>query len=379
MSGQSYGGPGLEGLGDDASLSRRIFAIHDQLRDLVAGIRRISVAIFDAGTGVLRTFIGSTDGQDPLTCYECVMADVPSLAELAGSGEARVIDGLWELAGSPSEHTRRLLAAGYRSSFTVPLYDRDRFLGFVFFDSDEPRAFPEPVRTRLAVYSQLLSLLVAHDRATIHTLRGAVRTALQFSRFRDEETGTHLARVAHYARLSARGLEPDRRPDDEFIEYLFQFAPLHDLGKIAIPDHILLKRGPLDDGEMAIMKTHVTQGADLVDTMVREFDLATVHHIGMLRNLILYHHENYDGSGYLAGLAGEEIPLEARIVKVADTFDALTTARSYKPAWPLDEAFAHLQEHSARLYDPRCVQVMLENRDTVEAIRSQFREPDDAG
>ena len=226
------------------------------------------------------------------------------------------------------------------------------------------------------MYGQLLSLLVAHDRATIHTLRGAVRTALQFSRFRDEETAAHLARVAHYARLSARGLPRARRPDDEFIEYLFQFAPLHDLGKIAIPDHILLKHGRLTDAEMAIMKTHVTQGADLVDTMVHEFELGSVYHIAMLRNLILYHHENYDGSGYLAGLAGEDIPLEARIIKVADALDALSTSRPYKPAWSLDDALAHLESNSGSLYDPACVRVMLDHRDTVERIHLQFREPD---
>ena len=108
--------------------------------------------------------------------------------------------------------------------------------------------------------------------------------------------------------------------------------------------------------------------------MVREFDLGTVHHIDMLRNLILYHHENYDGSGYLEGRAGSDIPLEARILKVADTLDALTTARPYKQAWELDDAFAHLEANSGTLFDPTCVQVLRRHHEEVLAIRDRFRE-----
>jgi len=364
-------GPGL----DQTTLGRRVVAMHAQLRELGPRVARIAIAVHDEATGVLRTFVDSTDGGSPLTCYERPLAQVPSLLAVAGSRRPRLIDDLDVLAASDSEHATALRRAGYRSSYTVPLFGGEHLLGFVFLDSTEPGGFDTALRERIGVYAELLATLIAHDRASIHTLRGAVRTALRFSRLRDEETGEHVMRVGHYARLIARGLPPARRPDDEFIEYLFDFAPLHDLGKIGIPDHVLLKPGRLDAAEQALMRTHVSVGAGLIDTMVREFGLDTVHHVSMLRNVILYHHENHDGSGYPHGLSGEGIPLEARITKVADTFDALTTVRPYKPAWGLDEAQAFLREQAGRLFDPDCVAALLASPAQVATIRERFREP----
>jgi len=108
--------------------------------------------------------------------------------------------------------------------------------------------------------------------------------------------------------------------------------------------------------------------------MIREFGLGSIAHIGMLRNIIGCHHESPDGSGYPVGLAGEAIPLEARITKVADVFDALTTDRPYKRAWPNERAFAYLKAHAGRLFDADCVDVLIAHRNEVEAIQARFRE-----
>lgn len=154
--------------------------------------------------------------------------------------------------------------------------------------------------------------------------------------YKDNETGMHVIRMSHYSRLLgiAAGMS-EAQADD-----LLHAAPMHDVGKIGIPDRILQKPGPLDKDEWAIMQSHATIGADIIGE----------HPHGMLklaRNIALSHHEKWDGSGYPNGLAGEQIPLEGRICAIADVFDALTSERPYKAAWPLQDAIDFLKKNSA--------------------------------
>lgn len=354
------------------SISGRVFAVHEQLSSFCPQIRRIGVAIHDPTTQTLRTFLQSTHGPDPLPAYERRLADVPSLADLAATRQARVIENLAAELRSRAEHTVRLLDAGYRSSYTVPMFARNQLLGFLFFDADVPGVFSPAVCARLDVYSQLIALLVDREQASIHTLSAAIRTAVKFGRFRDEETGAHLLRMSHLAQLIARNLPAPIRPSDEHTEFLLLFSPLHDIGKIAIPDEILRKNGPLTPAEMAVMRTHVDHGHALVDSLIEEFDLGDLEHVDMLRNIVRYHHENFDGSGYRAGLSGAGIPLEARIVKVADVFDALTSVRPYKTAWSADDACRFLAENRGRIFDPACADALIDNRLEAVEIRERF-------
>jgi HD-GYP domain-containing protein (c-di-GMP phosphodiesterase class II) len=154
---------------------------------------------------------------------------------------------------------------------------------------------------------------------------------------------------------------------------VFLFAPLHDVGKIAIPDRILLKPGRLSDAEFQLMKTHVAKGVAIIDTIAHSFGIGATQHVELLRNIVEFHHEAVDGSGYLQGRAGSDIPLEARIVTVADVFDALTTTRPYKPAWSTEDAFRLLGELAGSKFDAACVAALQENRPVVEAIQERFR------
>jgi len=138
---------------------------------------------------------------------------------------------------------------------------------------------------------------------------------------------------------------------------------MHDVGKIAIPDHILLKPGRLDDAELVIMRTHAEKGYEILrESKSRLLDLAAA--------IALAHHEKFDGSGYPQGLAGEAIPLHGRIVAVADVFDALTSERPYKTAWPLDRALSFLREQSGQHFDPACVEAFMSRLDDILAIRA---------
>lgn len=168
------------------------------------------------------------------------------------------------------------------------------------------------------------------------------------SEYKDNETGLHVIRMSHYARLLAEAAGFSA----EAAEDLLNAAPMHDVGKIGIPDAILQKTGKLDDAEWQVMRQHAQIGADIIG----EHDSGLLK---MARSIALTHHEKWDGSGYPNGLAGEAIPLEGRIVAIADVFDALTSVRPYKPAWPLDEAVALLRRESGRHFDPALVELFL--------------------
>lgn len=207
-----------------------------------------------------------------------------------------------------------------------------------------------------------------------HLLRSAVNLAAKITRFRDADTGMHLERVSHYARLIARALPPTEGLDDEFIDDLSFFAPVHDIGKVAIPDYILLKQGALAPAEFEIMKSHVMSGVAVVEGLIRDFDPGGSARVSMLRNIVRAHHESLDGSGYPDGLKAEEIPLEARIIAVADVFDALTSDRPYKETWSQSEAFGFLAERKGTRFDAACVEALESRAAEVASIRQRFRE-----
>jgi two-component system response regulator RpfG len=175
--------------------------------------------------------------------------------------------------------------------------------------------------------------------------------------YRDQETGNHILRMSKYARLIAEELKLTAMECDE-IEAA---APMHDIGKIGIPDLILLKPGQHTPEEQKIMRSHPLLGHEiLADSPSRYLQMGAVIALG--------HHERFDGSGYPQGLAGEEIPLPARIVAVADVFDALTSHRPYKRAWPFQDALKFIQSESGRHFDPACVRAFEMRIDAVVAI-----------
>lgn len=183
------------------------------------------------------------------------------------------------------------------------------------------------------------------------------------SEYKDNETGLHVIRMSHFARLLgvATGMNEAEAED------LMHAAPMHDVGKIGIPDRILQKPGPLDAEEWKIMQTHAAIGAEIIGQ----------HKQGMLvtaRNIALTHHEKFDGSGYPRGLAGTAIPLEGRIVAIADVFDALTSVRPYKKAWPVEEAVAYLQQQKGRHFEGELVDLFLQQLPAVVKIKERWAE-----
>ena len=191
--------------------------------------------------------------------------------------------------------------------------------------------------------------------------RETVMSLVKAAGYRDYETGAHIARVGHYAYLIAQGLQLS--PQDQAL--VLDAAAMHDIGKVGIPDYILLKPGRLDDEEMAIMRQHASLGHDLL-----KGSSSLLLQAGA--TIALGHHEKFDGSGYPQGLSGEDIPIFGRIVAVADVFDALTSERPYKKPWALEDAADYLRAQRGLHFDPQCVDVFLAAWPQVLAIRQRF-------
>lgn len=192
-----------------------------------------------------------------------------------------------------------------------------------------------------------------------------VRRLGRAAEYRDEETGLHIIRMSKMAVVIAKaaGL------DDKQCDLLLNAAPMHDVGKIGIPDHILLKPGKFEPDEWEIMKTHAQIGADIL--FGDDSKLMTMAH-----DIALSHHEKWNGEGYPYGLEGEAIPLMGRITALADVFDALTSKRPYKKAWTVEKSVELIKEESGQHFDPELVKLFIENLPEIVAIKEKYAEPE---
>ncbi|ABE56996.1 response regulator receiver modulated metal dependent phosphohydrolase [Shewanella denitrificans OS217] len=183
------------------------------------------------------------------------------------------------------------------------------------------------------------------------------------SEYKDNETGLHVMRMSHYSQVLALAYGFS----ESLAEELLHAAPMHDLGKIGIPDEIMLKPGKLTAAEFEIMKTHPLIGAEIIG----ECDSSL---LSLAKEVALNHHEKWDGTGYPHGLKGEQIPIAARIVALADVFDALTTKRPYKEAWPLDKTLEYLKEQSGHHFEPKLVSLFIQELDKILVIMARWPE-----
>lgn len=222
------------------------------------------------------------------------------------------------------------------------------------------------VKSHLFIHDQKAALekMVKQRTAELHETRFEVIKRLgRAGEYKDNETGLHVIRMSHYSRLIAEGYGMGEDESD----VIFNAAQMHDIGKIGIPDKILLKPGKLDNEEWETMKKHTSFGADIIGE----------HHSDLLtfaRNIALTHHEKWNGTGYPSGLKEQEISLEGRIVAIADVFDALTSTRPYKKAWPVEDALNVIKQGKGSHFDPELADVFYEQLPKVLEIKKEFNE-----
>lgn len=263
-------------------------------------------------------------------------------------------------ADNEKEVRHRALEAGANDFLNKPI-DKTEFLARMK-NTLALRRGQKQLANRAAWLAQEVKKALAD---VVEREREAIFLLSKAAEYRDPETGGHILRMAHYSRLigTRLGLAESE------LDLLLEAAPMHDIGKVGIPDAILLKPGKLNEAEFALMKRHVEigwqilQGHSSGNRMLR-----------MAAEIAISHHEKFDGSGYPNRLAGEAIPLVGRIAAVADVFDALTSPRPYKRAWSIDDAVAFLHANAGTHFDPRCVEAFIGGWDQVLEIRARYQD-----
>ena len=269
------------------------------------------------------------------------------------------------------EHDIRFDGMAPHGHYNVPLLAQDgEVVGvLVLYLPHGHEPHPEEADLMRMLGNTLSNILVHRNlklRAEIGNLRlqkaqmEMMQKLLAASEFRDNETGQHIKRMTQYAVILGRGIGLD----EEELKLLELAAPMHDVGKVGIPDSILLKPGPLTDEELETMRRHPAIGAEILSG---DHPL-----IKACREVSLTHHEKWDGSGYPQGLAGEAIPLFGRICALADVFDALSSERPYKQAWPLEETLELIRRESGRHFDPILVETLFTSLPEILAVRSIY-------
>ena len=225
-------------------------------------------------------------------------------------------------------------------------------------------------------HADLHRMVEQRARELAETKDVAVMALAEVAESRDQGTGEHLIRMRTYSQILAETLRADSpyadQIDDKFLEDLYRSSPLHDIGKVGISDAILLKPDRLTAEEFEIVKQHTVIGANILEQAV--FHSPHGDFLAMAAVIARFHHERFDGDGYPAGLMGEEIPLVARIVTVADVFDAITSERPYKPAYPADAARAMITADSGKHFDPVVVDAFQRSFDQIVRVRERHQD-----
>lgn len=344
---------------------------------------RIGIAVLSSDKKEIRALSARSDRKLRLGKNYSYDLNETSLKSIIESGEPRILNDLksyYDMKPS-SESTKLILEEGMQSSVTLPLRVRNECVGVVFFSSvnkmvykDEHIRFLKTIAESLAAAFDQSFL---NDQLLVSTIHGFAKLVES----KDSETGNHIERMQRYSVLIAELLSVEDMfrsiINEQFIKQIRDFSPLHDIGKVAVPDHILLKPGKLSAEEFVTMKSHVELGADILRNMNDQIhgENREFYRVGI--EIVRHHHEKYDGSGYPDKLAGDEIPLSARIVALADVFDALMSKRPYKEAYAIDKAKSILFEGRGSHFDPSIIDVVMKHWNRFEEQVELFKDQEE--
>lgn len=309
-----------------------------------------------------------------------IRADIgkTSLESVINTGKPRVINNLEEYIDNNESklYNSIILEAGVKSSVTLPLKLRGKSVGIIFFSSDEKDTYKAEHIAFLEAIADSIAISLNHNIFIDELVYGSILALAKMAESRDEDTGEHLDRIKDYVKKIARFLSEDNSYSDiidvEFTNELVRFSPMHDIGKVGILDGILLKPGRLTEDEFAEMKKHTIYGADVLraaDGYIEKHG-KSLFKTGI--EIAEGHHEKWDGSGYPHGKSKDEIPLSARIVAVADVFDALTSKRPYKEAYSFDRSFGIITEGSGKHFDPVIIESITRHKDELHEVYISF-------
>lgn len=343
----------------------------------------IGIALFSDDKRMVKASYGVSDGTivgmgEKFVGKSWFVRDT-SLEYVLNTGEPRIINDLKKYTeGKPiKKYNQIIMESGIQSSITLPLKVAGEPVGVIFFSSNQKNVYTEDHLNFLKTLVNSIAVSFNQNIFIDDIIISSILALAKLAEARDEDTGDHLDRMKVYSReISELVYQKDIYPGEITLDYfdkIERFSPLHDIGKVGIRDGILLKPGKLTPEEYEEMKHHALYGAEVLKAAEENFLKRGKSLFGMGIEIAEGHHEKWDGSGYPYGKKGLEIPLSARIVAIADVFDALTSKRPYKKAFSFDLALSIIEEGKGKHFDPKITEVFLENRDRFEKLYREFQ------
>ncbi len=302
-----------------------------------------------------------------------------SLGTLIESGEARFINDLEEYCSKepPKPYNKIIMEAGIRASITLPLRVSGKPVGVIFFSSKNKNVYNNGHLNILYTLANSIAISLNQNIFTRDMQYSSILALANLSEARDEDTGEHMERMAIYSRTIAQLLHENNIYSEditlEYIDLIERFSPLHDIGKVGIADSILLKQGKLTEEEFNEMKKHTLYGAQVLESADMNFEKNGNSMFGLGIEIAKGHHEKWNGTGYPYGMKKYDIPLSARIVAIADVFDALTSKRPYKEALSFEISIKMIEEGRDAHFDPTIVDIFIENKKRIQEIYDKFQ------
>ena len=298
-----------------------------------------------------------------------------SLTEILRNKKSKINNDLSEVIQSKNQTNESLnliIGEGIKSNMIIPLILKDKVFGILFFSSFEKNSYDKKSLRVAENIAHSIASIIDQTYLTKKMLNNITLTFAELVEKKDSETGDHIGRMKKYSVAIAESMlnyhKTNYRVNTSFIHDIELYAPLHDIGKVGIPDKILNKPTKLTSEEWTIMREHTNIGANILTNLRDSLEIFGKQFYQMAIDVTRHHHEKWDGSGYPYGLKGEEIPLAARIVAIADVFDALASKRPYKKSKPFGECVDIILEGSGSHFDPELVAIFINNLPKIEKI-----------
>jgi HD-GYP domain-containing protein (c-di-GMP phosphodiesterase class II) len=349
---------------------------HREISHQAPEIVRLAFASYDDVRGALKTFAHSTELGNPLLHYSAPINSQSSLGKSITRQQARVLNDIPSTVTSTSSHSHWLLEQGYQSSLTQPIFDDGQFLGMLFYDATQSYYFDSTTQNELIAHSAPLIDVITHQRRCVNAMTDLGHTLRHTSFEHQNESLDHAYRVSQFAHLIGTELAQLYQLDDETLDHIVQFAQLHDIGKYSALGTSSQSLWLEDWGNHLQLTAQIQHGLNLVNDLARQIHEQQHTCVQLLRDIIQYHHEYLDGSGAPLGLRHADIPVSARIITVANIFDALTSHRYYSESWSLTHALLELEKMVAMgKLDGNCVQALRAQQDAVRLVMQSVHVP----
>lgn len=354
-------------------LSHQLAEIQKRMTVHQPKLAKVCFALYDSRDHLLRSYADGSSFSLRMAHYEAPLSSLPYLKSCLESRTEAYLSELSDL--KPSAHIKALLEEGFHSSVAMPIFAEQRFCGFLFLNSHSSDAFTQSDIKALKPYLKMLEVAIFSEYQLVHLLVDKLSTLIARSPVYQKESFSHKQRVAAYTNMIALAYNYD--VDDEFVEQLTLFAQYHDIGKIRLSPELLCKQQVLTQYELNQLRQHVMFGEDIVEQLVTELNAVGHPSAILLHDVIAYHYEFLDGSGYPRQLKADEIPLGARIVCVANIFDAMTTHKPYKQGCSVPYALLELEKMVAmNKLDARCVDALRNHQHQLKSILERYPERD---